>query len=245
MKRTERSHSISAAEVPRGCASGLGIGSHADNQAIREPLFWGNGVTTSCAPKTDASGPPDDVATSTCKRCLPHPGQSLADLSQHLRDTHLAYAHPNLYRNLPDRRDRWRWGPNSNSYAAWMAGCCHDFDRSGLGRLPGWNHGPAGPCSEDPQSASAAPGEEGPAEPGSSGDGPRDAGAEPAAGVPEAPEGATPGATSTDIDPNADGTVGPEPKNPPWPNGASTFGDVDRAPLTGHYHQIGKGTPMT
>src|SRR5258706_4440912 len=47
------------------------------NYAIREPLFWGNGVTTSCAPKTDASGPPDDVTTSRCKEWLPHPGQSV------------------------------------------------------------------------------------------------------------------------------------------------------------------------
>jgi len=90
--------------------------------------------------------------------------------------------------------------------------------------------------------------------------------------VPEAPEGAPPGASSAtvgsdkaptdlhafgnktkprdprlgiDIQPNPDGTVGPEPKTPPWPDGASTFADVARAPLTGHYHQIGRETPMT
>ncbi|MBA3462800.1 MAG: hypothetical protein H0T46_22785 [Deltaproteobacteria bacterium] len=28
------------------------------------------------------------------------------------------------------------------------------------------------------------------------------------------------------------------------PSGASTFGDVNQAPLTGHYHQIPEGTPM-
>jgi hypothetical protein len=52
-----------------------------------------------------------------------------------------------------------------------------------------------------------------------------------------------------DINLNPDGvTVGPEPnprsKPPGWPGGASTFGDPDKAPLTGPYHQIGSGTKM-
>lgn len=49
---------------------------------------------------------------------------------------------------------------------------------------------------------------------------------------------------NTDIPLNPDGTVGPEPKTPPWPNGASTFGDVSYAPLTGHYHRLASGTVL-
>jgi hypothetical protein len=48
-----------------------------------------------------------------------------------------------------------------------------------------------------------------------------------------------------DLDPNPDGTVGPEPQpGNDWPGGASTFGDPDKAPLTRHYHRIPSGTPM-
>ena len=47
-----------------------------------------------------------------------------------------------------------------------------------------------------------------------------------------------------DIAMDAGGMVGPEPKSPPWPNGASTFGDVKYAPLSGHYHSIPRGLPM-
>lgn len=43
-----------------------------------------------------------------------------------------------------------------------------------------------------------------------------------------------------DIQPDGDDYVGPT--NPP--TGASTFGDVDHAPLTGHYHQISRGTGL-
>jgi len=35
----------------------------------------------------------------------------------------------------------------------------------------------------------------------------------------------------------------PEPGKK-WPKGASTFGDVALAPLTGHYHRIPRQTPM-
>ncbi|MGH3990828.1 MAG: eCIS core domain-containing protein, partial [Pseudonocardiaceae bacterium] len=115
------------------------------NYAIRG-LVSGNGVTTSCSTATDASGPPDEPATSICKPCQPAPGQSVADVSRCLRSTHTAYPNPNLYRNLPDPNDGWRHGPNSNSYAAAMARCCYAFSPAGLGRLPGWSHSPAGPC---------------------------------------------------------------------------------------------------
>lgn len=36
--------------------------------------------------------------------------------------------------------------------------------------------------------------------------------------------------------------VGPEA--PPFPKGASTFADVNRAPLTGHYHKLPRGTGL-
>ncbi len=217
------------------------------NYAIRD-LKIGNGVTTSCATATDASGPPDEPATSVCKPCQPAPGQSVDDVSSCLRSTHAAYPSPNLYRNLPDPSDGWRHGPNSNSYAAAMARCCHDFSPVGLGRLPGWDHSPALPCP-----INITPGGTGSSEE------PRDAGVPPAAGVgPSAGEDAAPTdlhafgnrakprdpRLNIDIDPNPDGTVGPEPKEPPWPSGASTFGDPDRSGLTGHYHQIVKGTRM-
>jgi len=232
------------------------------NYAIRG-LVSGNGVTTSCSTATDASGPPDDPATSTCKPCLPPSGQTTADVSRCLRTTHAMYPSPNLYRNLPDPKDGWRHGPNSNSYAAAMARCCDRFSPAGLGRLPGWNHAPAGPCP-----TTVAPGGPGPAGGPTVGGGP--GGQTPDTGL-DRPGGAEgPGSQAstgedtaptslhafgnrtkprdprlgTDIDPNPDGTVGPEPKTPPWPNGASTFGDPDKAPLTGHYHRIPGGTKM-
>jgi len=43
-----------------------------------------------------------------------------------------------------------------------------------------------------------------------------------------------------DIFPDSAGDVGPE--LPPLPNGASTFGDPNLAPLSGHYHTLPKGT---
>lgn len=227
------------------------------NYAIRW-LVSGNGLK-GCALATDASPAPDVVATSTCKRCDPAPGSSLADLSNCLQSTHSAYPSPNLYRNLPDPKDGWRHGPNSNSYAAAMARCCNNFSPSGLGILPGWNHRPADPCPAAP-SSSGGPSEDEPATGPATEPGPRDAGAPLPGGLPS-PSGEDAAPTNLhafgnttkprdprlgiDIDPNPDGvTVGPEPKTPPWPNGASTFGDPDKAPLSGHYHQIVAGTRM-
>ncbi len=228
------------------------------NYAIRG-LVSGNGVTTSCSTATDASGSPDEPATSICKPCLPAPGQTRADLSRCLRATHSAYPSPNLYRNLPDPNDGFRHGPNSNSYAAAMARCCYGFSRSGLGILPGWNHSPAGPCPTAPVTTPSpteepAPGPEPTDEP------PRDAGpqGEPSGGLPLTGEDAAPTdlhafgnrtkprdpRLGTDIDPNPDGSVGPEPKEPPWPDGASTFGDPEKSGLTGHYHRIVAGSRM-
>jgi Domain of unknown function (DUF4157) len=117
------------------------------NYAIRD-LIKGNGVTTSCTRKTDASRAPDDpaAAETICKPCQPGSGQTVADVSRCLRAVFSAYAEPNLYRNLPDPDDGWKHGPNSNSFAAAMAKCCVNFSPSGLGRLPGWDHRPAGPC---------------------------------------------------------------------------------------------------
>src|SRR6476620_5222201 len=40
--------------------------------------------------------------------------------------------------------------------------------------------------------------------------------------------------------PDANGIVHPE--SPPLPRGASTFADVNKAPLTGRYHRLPKGT---
>ena len=114
------------------------------NYAIRG-LVSGTGMS-GCATTTDASGPPDDPATSTCKPCNPKPGQTAVDVSSCLRNTHLGYPSPNIYRNLPDPRDSFRFGPNSNTYAATLARCCDDSSDSGLGRVPGWNHSPALPC---------------------------------------------------------------------------------------------------
>ena len=116
------------------------------NYAIRG-LVSGTGIS-GCATTTDASGPPDDPATSICKPCNPKPGQTPADVSRCLRASHAAYASPNIYRNLPDPGDSFRWGPNSNTYAATLAKCCADPSSAGLGfrLLPGWNHSPARPC---------------------------------------------------------------------------------------------------
>ena len=150
--------------------TGLGAFRHAfvndppANYAIREPLYSGNGIS-GCANTTDASGPPDDPATSTCKPCLPPPGQTLDDLSSCLRNVHLGYASPGIYRNLPDPGDGWSWGPNSNSYVAAMALCCDSFDPSGLGSLPGWNHSPARPCPSTAPSPASPGGGSGPAAP--------------------------------------------------------------------------------
>ena len=123
--------------------------------AIREPLIYGNGVTTSCSPKTSNSGPPDDVETSRCNPCTPKPSakppdEQEKDLSRCLQSVYNAYPGPSLYRNLPDPDDGYAHGPNSNSFAAAMAACCDDFDRSGLGILPGWNHKPSVACPPKP-----------------------------------------------------------------------------------------------
>lgn len=117
------------------------------NYAIRK-LISGDGVTTSCTEKTDASGSPDDIAggETICKPCEPDQGRTVADVSNCLRAAYSAYAQPNLYRNLPDPGDGWKHGPNSNSFGAAMAKCCANFNPAGLGNLPGWDHGPAGPC---------------------------------------------------------------------------------------------------
>ena len=117
------------------------------NYAIRD-LVSGNGIS-GCSTKTDASGAPDVPATSTCKSCDPKLGQTPADVSRCLSAAHSAYASPNIYRNLPDPGDSFRWGPNSNSYAATLAKCCADSSKSGLGIVPGWNHSPAGPCPSE------------------------------------------------------------------------------------------------
>jgi hypothetical protein len=117
------------------------------NYAIRN-LIAGNGVTTSCTEKTDASWSPDDPTggDTICLPCVPSTGQTRSDLSRCLRATYAAYPQPNLYRNLPDPSDSWHHGPNSNSFGAAMATCCASFSPAGLGWLPGWNHRPAGPC---------------------------------------------------------------------------------------------------
>jgi hypothetical protein len=139
-----------------------------------------------------------------------------------------------------------------------MARCCYNFSPSGLGILPGWNHSPAGPCPTSP-TTTPSPSEEPAPGPGTIGEPPRDAGPPGLpGGLPLTGEDSAPtdlhgfGNRSKprdprlgiDIDPNPDGSVGPEPKEPPWPDGASTFGDPEKAPLTGHYHRIVAGTRM-
>jgi hypothetical protein len=115
------------------------------NYAIREPMVSGNGLK-GCTNTTTASGTPDDPATSKCKACTPPPGKTAKDVSNCLLNAHMAYATPNLYMNLPDPADGFKWGPNSNTYAATLAKCCADPSSSGLGIVPGWNHRPAVPC---------------------------------------------------------------------------------------------------
>lgn len=133
--------------------------------AIRD-LVAGNGITESCARKYDDSPPPDVPATSMCIPCEPAPGQTQADLSRCLRTRHRAYPDPNRYRNLPDPKDGFRPGPNSNSYGAELAvNCCANvgpskFGPSGLGFLWGWNHSPAGPCRLPTQDTDGDPGGE-------------------------------------------------------------------------------------
>jgi hypothetical protein len=62
-------------------------------------------------------------------------------------------------------------------------------------------------------------------------------------GSPQGPNpGPRPVRPGTDITPNAQGMVGPE--SPPFPHGASTFGNPIKAPLTGHYWKIPKGTSL-
>jgi RHS repeat-associated protein len=46
----------------------------------------------------------------------------------------------------------------------------------------------------------------------------------------------------TDVFPNSSGML--EPQGPPFPQGASTFGDVEKAPLTGHYYKLPGGTQL-
>jgi hypothetical protein len=123
--------------------------------AIREPLIWGNGLTTSCSPKTSNSGPPDDVDSSRCNPCRPKPSNKSPedqekDLSKCFQAVESRYPGPSLYRNTRDPDDGDNHGPNSNSFVAAMAECCDSFDYSGLGILPGWNHKPAGPCPPKP-----------------------------------------------------------------------------------------------
>ncbi len=47
-------------------------------------------------------------------------------------------------------------GPNSNTFAATLAGaCCEDASSSGLGFVPGWRHAPATPCPNTGQGSAA------------------------------------------------------------------------------------------
>lgn len=55
-------------------------------------------------------------------------------------------------------------------------------------------------------------------------------------------QGPRPPRPGKDVFPDALGQIGPE--SPPFPNGASTFGDPKAAPLTGHYHRLPKGTQL-
>lgn len=45
-----------------------------------------------------------------------------------------------------------------------------------------------------------------------------------------------------DLFPDPTGMIGPE-SGPPW-HGASTFADLVRVPLTGHYHRLPQGTAL-
>jgi Domain of unknown function (DUF4157) len=108
--------------------------SQVGNYAI-QTLVSGN-FARGCAAKTDMSTDPQ-AYTPNSKPCEPKPG--VADVSACLRSAFNAYADPSIYRNPS--------GPNSNTFAATLArACCADPTSSGLGRVPGWDHAPAGPC---------------------------------------------------------------------------------------------------
>jgi hypothetical protein len=55
-------------------------------------------------------------------------------------------------------------------------------------------------------------------------------------------QGPRPPRPGKDVFPDALGQIGPE--SPPFPNGASAFGDPKAAPLTGHFHRLPKGTHL-
>jgi RHS repeat-associated protein len=61
------------------------------------------------------------------------------------------------------------------------------------------------------------------------------------------PAGSQPGPRppriGTDVFPDELGMIGPE--SPPFPNGASTFADPNKAPLSGHYYVLPEGTQLS
>jgi hypothetical protein len=112
------------------------------NYRVGEPLVAGNFIR-GCATKTNTSDDPQSY-TPNGKECTPKPG--VTDVHACLLSAYTAYANPSEYSN-----EFWKsgpWGPNSNSFAATLArACCADSTDSGLGWVPGWDHGPAGPCT--------------------------------------------------------------------------------------------------
>lgn len=106
------------------------------NLAIQQ-LKSGN-FLRGCAVKTDKSTDPQKH-TPNVKRCDPKPG--IGDVSACLRQAFSAYANPSYYANP--------FGPNSNTFAGTLArACCTDASSKGLGWVPGWNHPPAGGCTQ-------------------------------------------------------------------------------------------------
>ncbi len=113
-----------------------------NNYAIIE-LVSGN-FFQGCSVKTDRSTDPQTF-TPNVKRCDPAPG--VTDVHTCLRAAFNAYTDPQEYSDNPFRSPL---GPNSNTFIATLASaCCADSTSSGLGRVPGWDHAPAGPCPDE------------------------------------------------------------------------------------------------
>jgi Domain of unknown function (DUF4157) len=124
-------------DTGRGDCRGSGL---VGNYAVQ--TLVGGTFLNGCAVKTDTSTDPQDFEPRI-KTCDPKP--RIKDVHACLRAAYDAYTNPGEYSNDPRRSP---WGPNSNTFAATLVkSCCVDSSDRGLGRVPGWDHAPAGPCT--------------------------------------------------------------------------------------------------
>ncbi|MCI0401520.1 MAG: DUF4157 domain-containing protein [Gammaproteobacteria bacterium] len=113
------------------------------NYAVTGDLPLSQKIRGGCVPKTNVSPDPRGK-TPLRKRC--NPRSDVEDLHQCLLNAYKKYPDLSEYSNLRTGL-ALDIGPNSNTFAGTLArACCEDGSSSGLHKVPGWYHPPAGPC---------------------------------------------------------------------------------------------------